>query len=71
MAGRGKQTLGGHRLELIAQRIVVASLETAFLALPLAGFDKVLKTPGALGGRGAAFGAPPIPLHPRLIFSLP
>jgi hypothetical protein len=63
--------LSGHRFELIAQRVVIASLETALLPLPLAGFDEVLEAPGTLRRGRSAFGAPPISLHPQLIFSLP
>jgi hypothetical protein len=41
MAGVRSTTLGGHGLELIAQRIVIASFQTALLALAFACLDEV------------------------------
>ena len=69
--GGSVNDLGRHGLELIAQRIVIASLETALLALAFACLDEVFQTPGPLGCGGAAFRAPSVSLHPQLIFPLP
>jgi hypothetical protein len=62
--------MSGHRLELIAQSIIVAPLEAAFLPLPFAGFDQVLQAAGALRGWFAAFGATPVSLHAQLVLPL-
>jgi hypothetical protein len=57
-------------LQFIAQRIVVTSLEAAFLSLPFSGDDQVFQAAGALSGRLAAFRAPFVALSPHLVFSL-
>ena len=70
--GEGEATwLSGHRFELVAQRVVIATFETAFLPLAFARFDQVFKTPGPLCRRRSAFGTPPVSLHPQLVFPLP
>ena len=58
-------------LQLVAERAVIASLESAFGALPLARFNQMFQTPGTYIRRLAAFGAAPVALHSQLILSLP
>ena len=58
-------------LEPVTERIVIASLEAALLALPFAGFDQMLQTAGALSGRFATFGATSLALLAQLILALP
>jgi|SRR5882724_10870797 len=69
--GEEGEWLSGHCFELVAQRVIIATLETAFLPLTFARFDQVFQTPGPLRRGRSAFGTPPISLHPQLIFSLP
>jgi hypothetical protein len=58
-------------LQFVAQRIVVTSLQAAFLSLPFPGDNQVFEAAGALSGRLAAFRAAFVALSPHLVFSLP
>jgi hypothetical protein len=58
-------------LQFIAERIVVASLETAFLSLPFPGDNQVFQTARALSGGLATFSAPLVTLSAHLVFTLP
>jgi hypothetical protein len=66
--GPGRFLGGG--FELVAQRVIIAALQPAFLALALAGFDQVLQTPGALSSRLTTLGAATVSLHPQLVLTL-
>ena len=69
-ASRGKAG-AGDLLQLVAERPVVAPLESAFLALALASLDEVLQASRADRCGLPAFGATLVPLHAQLIFALP
>ena len=68
--GKGRGRFLGGSFELVAQRVVIAALQPAFLALALPRLYQVLQTAGALGGRFAALGAAAISLHPQLVLTL-
>ena len=57
-------------LEAVAQGVVIAALESAFLALAFTGFDEVLQAAGPLGSRFAAFGTAAFPLFAQLVLAL-
>src|ERR1035438_7773706 len=62
--------LGGS-LELIAQRVVVATLQSVLLSLPLSRLDQVLQAARPLHSRGPALRASLVALHAHLILPLP
>ena len=59
-----------NRLQLVTESAVITAFESAFLALPFAGFYQVFQTTRPLDRWLTALRAPLVSLHPQLIFSL-
>ena len=69
-ARKGRDGSLSGSFELVAQRVIIAALQPAFLALALPGFYKVLQTARALSSRLTALCAAAVSLHPQLILTL-